>query len=171
MRFTSGRADTAGQIDKYLVSFCSSSCYSDKKKQKNFSLSKRRSFKRNRTKIEPLRFPRLRFPQHWLWLRLRFSIVTESKGPFTRNTNWLWSSGKIARTRCHWLWLVNWREFFKPITERSNRDRLITFYSHLKIALFYNFCFLFCKTTRQEKAFIIYQGKLNASNQTAVTWK
>ena len=34
---------------------------------------------------------------------------------------------------CHWL--KNWRESFKPITKRSNRDHVITFDSHLKTAL------------------------------------
>ena len=33
-------------------------------------------------------------------------------------------------------WLKNWRESFKPITKRSNRNRVITFDSHLKTALF-----------------------------------
>ena len=32
-------------------------------------------------------------------------------------------------------WLKNWRESFKPITKRSNRNPVITFDSHLKIAL------------------------------------
>ena len=32
-------------------------------------------------------------------------------------------------------WLKNWRESFKPITKRSNRNHLITFDSHLKTAL------------------------------------
>ena len=32
-------------------------------------------------------------------------------------------------------WLKNWRESFKPITKRSNRNHLITFESHLKTAL------------------------------------
>ena len=32
-------------------------------------------------------------------------------------------------------WLKNWRESFKPITERSNHDHVITFDSHLKTAL------------------------------------
>ena len=32
-------------------------------------------------------------------------------------------------------WLNNWREFFKPITKRSNRNHVITFDSHLKTAL------------------------------------
>ena len=29
-------------------------------------------------------------------------------------------------------WLKNWRESFKPVTKRSNRNLLITFGSHLK---------------------------------------
>ena len=33
-------------------------------------------------------------------------------------------------------WLKNWRESFKPITKRSNRNYIITFDSHLKTALF-----------------------------------
>ena len=32
-------------------------------------------------------------------------------------------------------WLKNWRESFKPITKRSNRNHVITFNSHLKTAL------------------------------------
>ena len=32
-------------------------------------------------------------------------------------------------------WLKNWRESFKPITKRSNRNYVITFNSHLKTAL------------------------------------
>ena len=32
-------------------------------------------------------------------------------------------------------WLKNWRESFKPIIKRSNRNHVITFYSHLKTAL------------------------------------
>ena len=34
-------------------------------------------------------------------------------------------------------WVKNWRETFKPITKRSNRNRVITFDSHLKTALKY----------------------------------
>ena len=34
----------------------------------------------------------------------------------------------------HWL-KKNWRESFKPITQRSNRNHVITFDSHLKTAL------------------------------------
>ena len=32
-------------------------------------------------------------------------------------------------------WLKNWRESFKPISKRSNRNHVITFASHLKTAL------------------------------------
>ena len=32
-------------------------------------------------------------------------------------------------------WLKNWRDSFKPITRRSNRNHVITFDSHLKTAL------------------------------------
>ena len=32
-------------------------------------------------------------------------------------------------------WLKNWRESFKPMTKRSNRNHVITFDSHLKSAL------------------------------------
>ena len=32
-------------------------------------------------------------------------------------------------------WLKNWRESFKPITKRSNRNHVITFDSHLLYAL------------------------------------
>ena len=32
-------------------------------------------------------------------------------------------------------WLKNWRESFKPINERSNRNHVITCDSHLKTAL------------------------------------
>ena len=35
--------------------------------------------------------------------------------------------------------LKNWRESFKPITKRSNRNHVITFDGHLKTALNYNF--------------------------------
>ena len=33
-------------------------------------------------------------------------------------------------------WLKNWREPFKPITKRSNRNHVITFDSHLKTTLY-----------------------------------
>ena len=33
-------------------------------------------------------------------------------------------------------WLKNWRESFKPIAKRSNRNHVITFDSHLKTALY-----------------------------------
>ena len=32
-------------------------------------------------------------------------------------------------------WMKNWRESFKPITKRSNRNHVITFDSHLETAL------------------------------------
>ena len=32
-------------------------------------------------------------------------------------------------------WLKNWRDSFKPITKRSNRNYVITFDSHLESAL------------------------------------
>ena len=35
-------------------------------------------------------------------------------------------------------WLKNWRESFKPITKRSNRNHVITFDSHLKTVLSLN---------------------------------
>ena len=44
------------------------------------------------------------------------------------------AAGKIARTRCDWFWLKNWREIFKPITKRRNRNCEMTFDSHLKTA-------------------------------------
>ena len=37
-------------------------------------------------------------------------------------------------------WLKNGREYFKPITKRSNRNHVITFDSHLKTALVINLC-------------------------------
>ena len=41
-------------------------------------------------------------------------------------------------------WLKNWRESFKPITTRSNRNQLITFDSHLKTSLLW-FCVVICR--------------------------
>ena len=35
-------------------------------------------------------------------------------------------------------WLKNWRESFKPITKRSNRNHVITFDSYLKTTLTLN---------------------------------
>ena len=37
-------------------------------------------------------------------------------------------------------WLKNWRESFKPIIKRSNRNHVITFDSHLKTALVGDVC-------------------------------
>ena len=60
-------------------------------------------------------------------------------------------------------WLKNWRESFKPITKRSNRNLVITFDSHLKTALcnycklttvvpyFSENCFCFCCSCLQVK--------------------
>ena len=44
-------------------------------------------------------------------------------------------------------WLKNWRESSKPITERSNRNHVITFDSHLKTALFRVFLVCFSDKT------------------------
>ena len=38
-------------------------------------------------------------------------------------------------------WLKNWRESFKPITKRGNRNHVITIDSHMKTALFYSLLF------------------------------
>ena len=35
-------------------------------------------------------------------------------------------------------WLKNWRETFRPITKRSDRNHVLTFDSHLKTALSFN---------------------------------
>ena len=40
-------------------------------------------------------------------------------------------------------WFKNWRESFKPITKRSNRNHVITFDSHLKTALLRSNLYLF----------------------------
>ena len=51
-------------------------------------------------------------------------------------------------------WLKNWRESFKPITKRSNRDHAITFDSHLKTALCTNTRFLlFFSSSRVQFSF------------------
>ena len=47
-------------------------------------------------------------------------------------------------------WLKNWRESFKPITKRSNRNYVITFDSHLKTALTMTTAFKFCVKTSSE---------------------
>ena len=43
-------------------------------------------------------------------------------------------------------WLKNWRESFKPITESSNSNHVITFDSHLKTALTHCFEFIIPQT-------------------------
>ena len=57
------------------------------------------------------------------------------------------SAGKITRTWRDWFWfashwLKHWRESFKPIIKRSNRNHVITFDSHLKTAPYF-FTYLF----------------------------
>ena len=49
-------------------------------------------------------------------------------------------------------WLKNWRESFKPITRRSNRNHVITFDSHLKTAL----------TTNQIKCWLAFSEDMVA---------
>ena len=49
-------------------------------------------------------------------------------------------TGNIARTRCDWFgfashWLKSKRKIFQPITICSNRNRVITFDSHLQNTL------------------------------------
>ena len=48
--------------------------------------------------------------------------------------------------------LKNWRESFKPITKRSNRNHVITFNSHLKSAL--SSVIIFVMTLVQSHLFI-----------------
>ena len=49
-----------------------------------------------------------------------------------------------SRVRCaigfgfDFHWLKNWRDSFKPITKRGNRNHVITFDSHLKTALMWH---------------------------------
>ena len=47
-------------------------------------------------------------------------------------------------------WLKNWRESFKPITKRSNRDHVITFDSHLKTALLERFSIAFTANGKRQ---------------------
>lgn len=121
IRFISGLADMAGQFRQILqCPFGSSACYSDKN-----VFTKRRSFKRNRKKIEPLWFSLLRFSQLWLWWWLRFSILT--RGPLTRNENCLQTREQLRiQGAIGWgfasEWLGKCREIFMPITERSNSE-------------------------------------------------
>ena len=53
-------------------------------------------------------------------------------------------------------WLKNWRESFKPITKRSNRNHIIIFDSHLKTALsaaWTTSAFTFCFSNRDHVIF------------------
>ena len=54
-------------------------------------------------------------------------------------------------------WLKNWRDSFKPITKRSNRNHVITFDSHLKTALTYMKKFGMVK--RKKRTLITQSGK------------
>ena len=77
----------------------------------------------------------------------QFMIVTnhnrsrQRHEPITIPSNYLKlarSAGKITRTWRDWFCfslVENWRESFKPITKRINRNNVITFGSHLKTAL------------------------------------
>ena len=76
--------------------------------------------------------------------------------PITRGTNGAMNQSQFLAITCNSLeareksrvqggigfgfgfashWLKNWRESFRPITKRSNRNYVITFDSHLKTAL------------------------------------
>ena len=55
-------------------------------------------------------------------------------------------------------WLKNWRESFKPISKRSNRDHVITFDSHLKTALLEGFSIAF-RTNGKRQAEISHLPK------------
>ena len=54
-------------------------------------------------------------------------------------------------------WLKNWRESFKPIAKRSNRNHVITFDSRLKTALKVEFCLL---QWRLQFPSIVYHRKI-----------
>ena len=61
-------------------------------------------------------------------------------------------------------WLKNWRESFKPITKRSNRNDVITFDSHLKTAIMEDkhiFLFCFTKSNSESKG----EGKTRVSEK------
>ena len=51
-------------------------------------------------------------------------------------------------------WLKNWRESFKPITKRSDRNHVITFDSHLKTTLNRSDWFYFCYSLICQKELI-----------------
>ena len=56
-------------------------------------------------------------------------------------------------------WLKNWRESFKPITKRSNRNYIITFDSHLKTALIFN---------HNREVWLTYQPHVSVRHLTAI---
>ena len=51
-------------------------------------------------------------------------------------------------------WLKNWRESFKPITKRSNRNHVITFDSHLKTALRKLCCLMHCQSFKRKNILV-----------------
>ena len=56
-------------------------------------------------------------------------------------------------------WWKNWRESFKPITKRSDRNHVITFDSHLKTALT-------SKPKRMTKSIFIYFSPFSFSSSS-----
>ena len=72
------------------------------------------------------------------WQNIKIETNYRSKA----NKIHLWSN-KLTNSRIDkwngfglaFHWLKNWRDSFKPITKRSNRNHVITFDSHLKTAL------------------------------------
>ena len=58
-------------------------------------------------------------------------------------------------------WLKNWRDSFKPIAKRSNRNHVITFDSHLKTALGNH------NTPKADRRYLLYVGQQKAKNPNA----
>ena len=78
-------------------------------------------------------------------------------------------------------WLKNWRDSFKPITKRSNRNHVITFDSHLKTALYQPYwCVLlycssmvripFCSCAFQSVFSTLIKGSLQVRNNFALCY-
>ena len=63
-------------------------------------------------------------------------------------------------------WLKHWREIFKPITKRSNRNRVITFDNHLKTALCPSNTFIYTEK-RKESAWTCLPSRLFLKFKTA----
>ena len=87
-------------------------------------------------------------------LQSHFSNEVENQRPITTGENGAVNQSEFLAISCNSLkarekscvhgaigfgfdshWLKNWRESFKPITKRSNRNHVITFDTHLKTAL------------------------------------